>query len=98
MSKTFQILDCRFGKEIVTNGGFVAEEFNSYSILPPQSIYRNQVIFSNSGMYWKQPNGSVLLEKKPNMLKAHKYTFFFIFISVNALLLWLTIRTMSKKS
>jgi hypothetical protein len=89
-------MDCQFGKDIVTNGGFKAEAVNPRLVLPFQSVYNNQIIYSNSGMYWKLPNGTLIPETQPELFHTHRYPVVFLFIFINALLLWLLIRAGSK--
>jgi hypothetical protein len=71
---------------------------HSNLILPPQSLFNNPVIFSNNGIYQKQPNGEINTIKARNLLAQHKTLGSLLFILPNcALLLWLIIRARGKK-
>jgi hypothetical protein len=93
--RKYQILDCQFGKDSIPNGGFTPNPGDPKLIMP---LYRNPVIFSNSGIYQKQPDGTVFHIKEPNLLKTHRIIGWLLFIPINvALLIWLIVHARSKK-
>jgi hypothetical protein len=90
LHRTFHILDCQFGENVIPKGGYTANRGSPALIMP---LYRNPIVFSNFGMYQKQPNGTIATLIQPSLFKAHKLIGWLLFIPMNVVLLfWLIVR------
>jgi len=98
--ETYQIIDCQFGKDTVPDGGFTQKTAYPEVHLPPESIYNNQMVFSNGDSYQQAPDGTLTHVKKLAVgLSGIQRASCFAFIVINLIAFsWLIRRSMSNKN